>query len=260
MANNPISYLLFKMAGLLEEATGGISLPFLNVYGFGVDLETTVADLMRVASVSAGVLGSLGPMISGLLSSFSGQAMLSKMGISSGSGLAVTPRGGGSNSVGASSAGGENAAQSISESGYVGNASGSDIKDSTIQESEDTKEQLMIEAKEEAEATQIDYINTNVLKIYELLDEVANGKRSLSVKITGYGLTSLSSNPTHGGAQGGVAGLLSNTTSNNSLGFTSGNGSGISSSSGGNYSGSSSDSQNGSASSGITLGGWTTSI
>ena len=48
MANNPVSYLMFKMADLLEQTTGGISLPFLNVYGFGVDLETTVADLMRV--------------------------------------------------------------------------------------------------------------------------------------------------------------------------------------------------------------------
>lgn len=254
MANNPISYLTFKMADLLEDATGGISLPFLNVYGFGVDLETTVADLMRVASVGTGILGSLGPMISGLASSFSGRGMLKTMGIKEGSGLEITPRGGGGSGVGASDTDGSSnggGAQTLSSSGYVGNSSGSDVKNSTIQESEDTKDQLMIEAKEEAEATQFDIISMNVLKIYELLDEVANGKRSLSVKVERYGLTSLDNSSLVGNSQAGVAGLLSSTpASNDSLngGFTSDNGS--------------SSANNGTSSSfgigsSIDLGGWT---
>ena len=231
MANNPVSYLMFKMADLLEQTTGGISLPFLNVYGFGVDLETTVADLMRVASMSSGILGSLGPMISGLASSFSGQAMLSTMGIEQGSGLKVTPRGkgvGAGDNVGGGSS-------STSGSGYVGNANSSDVKDSTIQGAEDDKKQQMIEAKEEAEATVYDMINTNVLKIYELLDAVANGKRSLNVKMEGYGLTSLG-----GGLQGGVNGLSSDSLLNDS---SSGTGA-----IGGNSS---------MTSSAVNLGGWT---
>ena len=125
MANNPVSYLIYKLAGLLDDAVGGIDLPFINVMGFGVDLNTTVADLMRVASVGAGVLGSLGPMISGLASSFSGQSMLSKMGIGKGSGLQVTPRGGDGVGGGGGTGGGlvGGCTESTSGSGYVDNGS-----------------------------------------------------------------------------------------------------------------------------------------
>jgi hypothetical protein len=171
------------MAKVVDDAAGGIDLPFLNVMGFGVDLNTTVSDLMRVAAVGGGLLGSIGPLISGLGNSFSGRSMLHQLGIKSGSGLAVTPRGDG---AAAAAAGGASA--SVSESGYAGNASGSDIKNSTIQESEDSKKQQMIEAKENEEANQVNVLNTTVLKIYELLDDVASGKSCFRVKVDEYGL------------------------------------------------------------------------
>jgi hypothetical protein len=189
--------------------------------------------------------------------------MLSTMGIKSGSGLEVTPRGSG---VGASdspgSIGAKGGAQTTSGSGYVGNASGSDIKNSTLQEAEDSKKQHMIEAQEEAGATQIDLINVNVLKIYELLDEVTSGKRNFTVKVAGYGLTNLGSNTSLSSAQGGVAGLLSNnaaSSGSNSLtgGFSSGSGSSSNSSSGGNSSSSTGSSGNFGLGSGLDLGGWT---
>ncbi len=235
IASNPVSYLIYNMAALLDDAAGGIDLPFLNVMGFGVDLNTTVSDLMRVAALGTGILGSLGPMISGLGSSFSGRAMLNKLDIGTGSGLAITPRGDGSALI--SSAGGGN--KSTSGSGYVGNASGNDVKDSTIQESEDSKKQQMIEAKEEAEANQVDVLNTTVVKMYELLEAVASGKSSFNVRVEGYGLTKASS-----GAQGGVSALGNDGSSggggNNILTATAGsvNSSGVSGS--------------------VTLGGWTT--
>lgn len=264
MANNPIAYLLYKVAGLLDETTGGIALPFLNVMGFGVDLETTVADLMRLGAVSTGVLGSLGPMISGLASSFSGRSMLSKMGIKEGSGLEITPRGGGVG--GGGGAGSSNA--STSGSGFVGNSSSSDIKNSTIQESEDSKKQQMIEAKEEEPANQVDMLNTYVLKIYELLNDVAQGNKSLSVKMAGYGLIGGSSS----GAQGGVGGLSNNASSSSSNGggngtsfggsYVSGSTSGGYGSTGGSSSASSGAIGGGSVagsttSGGVDLGGWT---
>ena len=263
MANNPVAYLMYKMAGLLESTTGGISIPAVSIMGNMVDLETTVADLMRVASIGTGVIGSLGDMISGLSSSFSGQAMLTTMGIESGSGLKITPRGG--DGVSASDNTGSNGSnnQTTSGSGYVGNASGSDIKNATIQGAEDNKKQLMIEAKEEAEANQIDFINTNVLKIYELLDEVTSGKRNFTVKVSGYGLTSLSGTTSLSSAQGGVSGLLSNNAANtngsNSLsgGFSSSSGSGSGSTSGSSSNGSATGNSTFGLGSGIDLGGWT---
>jgi hypothetical protein len=234
MASNPVSYSIYKMAKVVDDAAGGIDLPFLNVMGFGVDLNTTVSDLMRVAAVGGGILGSIGPLISGLGSSFDGRAMLNKLGIGEGSGLAITPRGdgGGSKNVGGG-------AKTTSGSGYAGNASGSDIKDSTIQESEDSKKQQMIEAKEEEEANQVNVLNTTVLKIYELLDDVTNGNSTFKVKVEGYGLTKSSS----GGALGGVDGLAGSGGSSGGAGGSGSNGGGSVNSSG--------------VTGSVDLGGWT---
>jgi hypothetical protein len=198
VASSPAAYIIYKAASLLDDAVGGIDLPFVNVAGFGVDLNTTVSDLMRVASLSTGIFSSIGSILSGLSNSFSGQSMLNQLGISSGSGLTATPRGGESGgNIGA--AGG-----TVSESGYyAGNSASSDIKDSTIQESKDSKKQLMVEAKEEEEANYINVLNTTVLKIYELLDDVANGKGHFRVKVEGYGLTRAGSS----GSLGGVGAL-----------------------------------------------------
>lgn len=238
MASNPVSYLVYKMASVVDDAAGGIDLPFLNVMGFGVDLNTTVSDLMRLAAVGGGILGSLGPMVSGLGSSFSGRAMLNKLGIGTGSGLAAVTRGDGGGGAGSEGGG----SKSTSGSGYVGNSSGSDVKDSTIQESEDSKKQQMIEAKEEEEANQVDVLNQTVIKMYELLEEVASGKSSFAVRVEGYGLTKAGS----GGAQGGVAALTGGGGGGGSLG---GGGS-----SGGGSSSSNSTSVRGTA----NFGGWTT--
>lgn len=243
MASNPVSYFIYKMATVLDSAAGGVDIPFINVFGSGVDLNTTVADLMRVGAIGTGILGSIGPLISGLGSSFDAVSMLNKLGVKSGSGLAVTPRG---TSISLSSTAGS----STSESGYVGNASGSDIKNSTLQEAADNKKQLMIEAQEEAEANGIDALNTTVLKIYELLDDVANGDKCLRVKVDTYGLTKMNSTGT--GSLGGInaiagtsGGVSTGGSSGNSLGGNAGSSSG---SAGVNSS---------SVSGGVDLGGWT---
>jgi hypothetical protein len=222
--------------------------------GSGTAQTFNVADIMRVGAIGSGILGSIGSIVSGLSSSFNGQKMLATMGIESGSGLKIVPRGG--EGIGAApdnTSGGE---QTTSGSGYVGNASVSDIKNSTIQSTEEEAKKQLIEAKEEAEATQIDFINNNVLKIYELLDEVANGKRSLSVKVESYGLTKLGNGPSLSSAQGGVAGLLSNAAAggavNNPL-----NGGINNSSSGSSINSGSTGGTNFSLGNAIDLGGWT---
>ena len=233
MASNPISYFIYKLATVVDNTAGGISVPAISVMGNMVDLQTTVSDLMRVAAVGTGLLGSFGSLVQGLGNSFSGRAMLAELGISAGSGLAITPRGDGSGLLGSTSGDG----QSTSSSGYIGNASSSDIKKSTLQEAENTKEKLMVEAKEEEESNQIDAINVSVVKIYELLNDVAKGNNSLSVRVEGYGLTKAGGSGAGSGAQGGVAALNSSNGGN----YSSGSGGGINSSS---------------VSGNIDLGGW----
>lgn len=250
IANSPISYLTYKLAGLLDSAVGGIDLPFLNVMGFGVDLNTTVSDLMRIASVGAGLLGSLGPMISGLASSFNGKRMLTTMGIKSGNGLAVTPRGEDGGGIGGGgNVGGGN--ESTSGSGYVGNSSSSDVKNSTIQESEDSKKKQMVEAKEEEPTNQVDVLNNYVIKIYELLEGVTKGSQTLRVRVDSYGLTG--TNGHGGGAQGGSSGLLGTSSGSNSLG----GGSVSAGGSAGTADGSGSTGSSFSSGAAIDLGGWT---
>ena len=47
MGNNPVLYSIYTMGSMLEDLTGGISIPAISVMGSGFDLETTVADLMQ---------------------------------------------------------------------------------------------------------------------------------------------------------------------------------------------------------------------
>jgi hypothetical protein len=239
MASSPISYLIYKMAGLVESVTGGVDIGLPMVMGNGLPVQFKLSDLMRAGAMLTGALGTLPQMINGLVTSTNGALMLASMGIDFGSGLKVTPRGN-SSGLGALGGGGT---KTTSGSAYVGNANSSDIKDSTIQQNEDSVNQQVVEAQENAEETQIDTINTTVLKIYELLDDVAHGNSYFRVKVEGYGLTKAGAS---GGSIGGVNALdsLNNGGSNSLTSLSSSGGSVNSSSLGGS----------------VNFGGWTTSI
>ena len=161
IANNPATYALFKMSGLLEEATGGINLPFLNVYGFGVDLETSVAKLMQVGALAGGIMTSLPQMIGGLANAAAGgTGMLLTAGlltqgrnISRGSGAA-----GAANLLAQSGI-------SSSSSGLVGNASSDDMTGATMAGGQDDKDSLGSAAKEENE----DATRDDIIEILKML-------------------------------------------------------------------------------------------
>jgi hypothetical protein len=105
---------------------------------------------MLVASMAGTALGALGPAITGLVDLVNplvGTSMLMRAGIkTSGSGkIPVLARGSAQplqNLAGAST----------SESGLVGNSSGDDVKNATMQDAEDSKKKQMVEAKEEETA------------------------------------------------------------------------------------------------------------
>ena len=177
MSNDPVLYLLPKVATLLEDYAGGIDLPFLNVMGFGVDLNTSVAQLMNVAAMSGSILGALGPMMSGL-ANLSTSNLLRSAGIDTkNSKVPVIARGTVSS---LQNIGG----QGLSESGHVGNASGDDVKNATLQDAEDSKKKQMVEAKEEESSDDVVIRSQQaVIDIYNLLEEVAHGSQSLRVKV-----------------------------------------------------------------------------
>jgi hypothetical protein len=114
-----------------------------------------------------------------------------------------------------------------------------------MQGAQDTRKQQMIEAQEEADANQVDSLNTTVLKIYELLDDVVHGSGCMRVKVEGYGLTRAGNS---GNSLGGVAALGG---SSNSYGNSSSSSTAILSNS---------SSSSSVISGSLDFGGWTTAL
>ena len=177
MASNPVTYLLYKTATLLDNVAGGIALPDIKFMGTGVNLQTTVADLMRVASMSGGILSSLGSMIGSLGGGISGSGMLKALGIT---GYNKVARGGGYTPVASSG-------NSMSESGYlVGNSDSNAILDKTLGDAEEDKKSKMAEAKQDEENDIMNKdLNASIIKIFELLTDMTNGTKSISVRQEG---------------------------------------------------------------------------
>lgn len=59
IGSNPASYGLWKTINLVESLTGGIDIPAVEVYGFMVDLHTTIEGLMKTGMAGISLIGSL---------------------------------------------------------------------------------------------------------------------------------------------------------------------------------------------------------
>lgn len=68
MANNPVTALMWKTINLIEEHTGGIELPFVNVMGFGLDLNMSIESLLKTGMFGLSALGQVGNMATSLMS------------------------------------------------------------------------------------------------------------------------------------------------------------------------------------------------
>jgi hypothetical protein len=183
-ASNPRLYALPKMSKLLKDFTGGngIALPFLNVMGFGAELNTSVAELMMVAAMAGSALGAIGPLVMGIsdiVNPLAGSRMMALAEIDrAGSALKTLARGSApalQNTKGAS----------LSESGsLVGQSDGESIKKQTMQDAEDDKKKQMVEAKDEESADDVVLKSQlAVVSIYNLLEEMAHGSESLRVRV-----------------------------------------------------------------------------
>lgn len=183
VANNPILYATWKVSNMLDELVGGIPIPMISVMGNTVDLHTTVADLMKVASLSGGILSGMGKLIAGLVKGAVGlgsgmHPLLGAMGIYDTNSIKTITRGDGSR---LSTAGGA----SVSESGSmtVGNSDGNDVKEKTMSDANDDNKSQLATASDESEETKLSEVNDNIISIYKLLNDVVDGTSSLRVKI-----------------------------------------------------------------------------
>lgn len=174
IANNPALYAMYKAAGLLDAVAGGGNILSTMAAGFGVDLNTSIADLMRFGALGGGIFSSIGQMISmGSGGGTSGTGMLKALGIQQNS-ISTLTRGNFNGS-------GITSGMTVSESTMVGNASGSDIQNSTMAGANETKETALSAAKEDSTEITVADVNENVVRIAVLLEQVASGEAKLHV-------------------------------------------------------------------------------
>jgi hypothetical protein len=179
LANDPVSSSLNLVANLLNDLVGGIEIPFINVYGFGFDLNATVADLMNVAALVGPTMSGIGKMVAGL-ANLNPTNLLNTFGIEKGK-LDAQTRGSASSLGGATLSGG-----GTSESGYVGNESGDDVKSKTVSDASSGPSKQVAEAKEEQESKEearSQMIAGHIVDIFELLQEVTQGAKKLHVQL-----------------------------------------------------------------------------
>ena len=94
IGDNAALYALWKGINILEGLTGGIDIPFFEVWGFGVDLNTSVEELMKLGVAGLSLVGSitsaLGSGLSGGLNLLADWNMDIRDGITRGTGLNFT--------------------------------------------------------------------------------------------------------------------------------------------------------------------------
>ena len=172
MANNPVMYALYSIAGILRDTTGGIDFSIPLVMGNGMPMTFNVADLMQTGVMATGLLGGIGQMFAGLAKGNTAN-ILSNFGIT-GNGITTLSRGTGTGIAAISGS-------SLSQSGFVGNSDSSDIQNATMQSANEEGSNKVAEAQEENEETKLSTVDEHVVQIYELLDSVVHGTESLKV-------------------------------------------------------------------------------
>jgi hypothetical protein len=183
--NNPMLYATYQIASLLKSAGGGGNIPFINIKGFGLDLNTTLADLLTFGAVGGSALGGIGKLVSSLATGggFSGSGMLKAFGVDFDSGISMLQRG--EPGLLATTKG-----ATISESGFAGNENSEDVKKKTIDDASADGKKQIAEAKAEDEDIKIKQLDEHVLDIYNLLLDFAVGTRQMNVKISTSGMPS----------------------------------------------------------------------
>ena len=176
IANNPVLYAVYTIAGLLDDTVGGIQFSLPMYMGTGSPQTFKISDIMRIASLAGGFMGGMASMLSGLGNGIGSGAMLRGFGIDS-TRMQVLTRG---NGTGLSAMAGT----SISESGsYVGNADSSDVQNKTMQDTYESENQRVEATEDESGETKLSTIDEHIVDIYTLLQSVVDGTNSLRVNM-----------------------------------------------------------------------------
>lgn len=197
IGNDPVLYSTYMIASMLDDTVGGIAIPTIGAFAMGngveIDLETTVADIMRTGAMAGGLLGGIGKMIGGIArgsgGGFSGSGMLKAFGVNLDSSSAATLVRGDGTGLAITNSG-----MDTSYSGYIGNEDGNAVKDKMLTDAKDEANQQAIQALEEAQEIGLANVDEHVVQIYHILEDLVNGSRNLHVTFGGPDSTSWSNN------------------------------------------------------------------
>lgn len=189
IANSPALYGIWTMSNMLD-LVGGIPIPAIGAFGMGngvnIDLETTVADIMKVGALSGSLLTSMGQMLGAFGSSIGNPGitgMLKAYGIDNSSSAKRVTRGLQANSELLTLL---NISSQKSESSYQGNADGSDVSNSVFASSEDEKTEIKAEQDtSENEDIKLKDVDSTLQLLLTFFNDVATGSKQLYVKLDG---------------------------------------------------------------------------
>lgn len=162
IAANPILASMWKVTDLIQQNTGGINIPFLSAAGFGMDLNTTVENLVKLGLVGTSSLGMIGEAISGMQTSFAPASALLKLGISPIT--TAVRRGSGISSY-------SGLTTSMSSTQQVGQGGGSEIASSVLGQAKKEAQESSGAGEEEEEE-----LKRASLNIYKYLTESFDSK------------------------------------------------------------------------------------
>ena len=179
IASNPALYGILSIGNLLEETVGGINIPTVGVMGNMVDLEATVADLLRAGALGGSIMAGIGPLFSGLGELFTGNGLIgayNRFASTSASSVSIGGRGLGIGS------------QTLDSSltAYQGNSNSDDYMNANQAMIEDTKKEASVSAEENYDHKTTDDMFNVTQEILSLLQDVTDAARSLNVKVTNF--------------------------------------------------------------------------
>lgn len=180
IADSPALFALWKVTDMIQGLTGGINIPFITAMGTGVDVNTTVENIMKLGLVGVSTLGMMGDLISGIGNTFDPSKMLTKMQIGSEAGQ--TRRGSGLDFIRAS----RGVQRTVSASTYIGNISGSDMQESTLAESDRKMKQKLDQAQEGV----VDHTKRTADYLISNLDPKIDSMIVMIAKMASYSLSS----------------------------------------------------------------------
>lgn len=180
IADNPMLFALWKVTDMIQGLTDGINIPFITAVGTGVDVNTTVENIMKLGLVGVSTLGMMGDLISGIGNTFDPSKMLTKMQIGSEAGQ--TRRGSGLDFTRAS----RGVQRTVSASTYIGNTSGSDMQESTLAESDRKMKQKLDQAQEGV----VDHTKRTADYLISNLDPKIDSMIVMIAKMASYSLSS----------------------------------------------------------------------